>query len=383
MHRSRPGARALLLALFLLGPAVSPAQQPQSSGPPAVDVATPLQREIVDRDVHTGRFEAVRRVEIRARVSGYLQEIAFRDGAVVGEGDLLFRIDPRTFEAAVARAKAQVQAAEATLELARIELSRATRLAERNVGTEQEVDRTQATVSEASAQLEVARAELRAAELDLEFTEIRAPIAGRMSASALDTGNLVTAGTTSGVPLSTVVSTDPIHFVFTVSEADFLRYSRVFETVANLELDTYSIEVAIRLMDEEDFVHTGKLNFVDIGLDPNSGTSTVRAVVDNPDGLLVPGLFGRVRMPGSLPYEALLIPDSAILSDQSNKIVMTVGEDGTVSPRRVTLGGMHGGLRVIRDGLAAGDRVVVNGVLRARPGQKVTPEPVELSLEGE
>ena len=347
-------------------------------GPPPIEAAQPLVREVTDHDVFTGRFEPVQEVELRARVTGYLDSVSFEDGDIVEKGQQLFSIDTQTFAAAVARANAALTAAKAARDLARVEFDRATQLARRNVGTVQEVDRTRATLAEAEAQVEVSEAELRTAELDLAFTKINAPFAGRMSNRKVDPGNLIVGGAGNATLLSTIVSTDPIHFTFTGSEADFLRYTRRLGPDSSAR--ERRTEVAIRLMDEADFTHTGVINFVDNALDPNSGTITVRAVVPNPNRLLIPGIFGRVRVPASEPYEALLIPDTAILSDQARKIVMVVDAEGTVSPRPVTPGQMHRGLRVIRSGLQPGDMVIVNGVQRARPGSKVTVETTELTL---
>lgn len=351
--------------------------------PPPVDVAAPLEREVVEYDIYTGRFEAAERVEIRSQVSGYLDKVGFEDGEIVPKGDLLFVIDQRTFRAEVARAEANVAAAEAQRSLAQIELDRATQLAERNVGTAQDVDRTTATLANAEAQLAVAEAELRQARLNLDFTEIRAPITGQMSNRKVDPGNLVVGGTNNATLLSTIVSIDPIHFVFTASEADFLRYSRLAGTGDRLAGLSAPFEIEVRLMDEQDFVHKGVLDFVDNQLDPNSGTIVARALLPNEDRFLVPGTFGRIRLPGSGAFKALLIPDEAVVSDQARKIVYTVDAEGTVSAKPVQLGGLHKGLRVIKDGLAAGDRVVVAGIQRARPGAKVTPQEVPLKLDGE
>lgn len=354
-----------------------------AGGPPPVEAATPVQREVVDYDVYTGRFEAVTEVELRARVTGYLNAVSFEDGDIVDEGQVLFTIDPRTFDAALARAEASLTAAEASRDLARVEFERAQQLARRNVGTEQDVDRTAAGLAEAEAQVSVAEAELRSARLELEFTEIRAPIAGRMSDSAVDPGNLVIGGAISTTALSTIVSIDPIHFVFTASEADFLRYSRRFQAAPGTGPDEEAIPIGVRLMDETDFGNTGAIDFVDNRLDPNSGTITVRALLSNPDGFLRPGVFGRIRVPATAPYDALLIPDSAILSDQARKIVMLVDGEGKVSARPVQLGDMESGLRIVKSGLAPDDMVVVNGIQRARPGGQVTVQKVELSLAGE
>ncbi len=370
-------AAALLWAGLATGPALG---QPQA---PPVDVATPLVREIVEHDVYTGRFEAVDRVEIRARVSGYLDQVHFEDGEIVADGKLLFTIDQRTFRAEVARAEANVKAAEASRLLASLELERARTLAERNVGTAQDVDRATATLAETEAGLAVAEAELRQARLNLDFTEIRAPFHGRMSSSKVDPGNLIVGGAANSTLLSTIVSIDPIHFVFSVSEADFLRYSRLHGGPNRTGGRPEPLDIGVRLMDEERFVHKGALDFVDSEINPNSGTIAARAVIPNPDMFLVPGVFGRVRIPASPPFEALLIPDEAVLSDQARKIVYVVGEDGTVSVKAVQLGELHRGLRVIKDGLAPGDRVIVAGLQRARPGAQVTPEEVTLELEPE
>jgi RND family efflux transporter MFP subunit len=351
--------------------------------PPPVDVAQPLVRPIVEYDIYTGRFEAVDRVEIRSRVSGYLDEVAFQDGEIVASGALLFVIDQRTFRAEIARAEANVAAAKADVDLAKLELRRARTLAERNVGTTQEVDRTTATLSKAQAERAVAEAELRQAQLNLDFTEIRAPITGKMSSRKVDPGNLVVGGANDATLLSTIVSIDPIHFAFTASEADFLRYSRLTEQAGRVSGLSTAYSVDVRLMDEDDFIHVGALDFVDNQIDPNSGTIVARAILPNEDGFFVPGVFGRVRLAGSGEFEALLIPDEAVLSDQARKIVMVVDAEGTVSPRAVRLGDLHQGLRVIKEGLSPDDRVIVVGVQRARPGAKVTPEEITLKLEGE
>ncbi len=373
-------ARYIAVTFACMGilPALAHAQQP-----PPVDVAQPLARQIVEYDFYTGRFEAVERVEIRSRVSGYLNKVAFQDGEIVANGALLFVIDQRTFRAEIARAEANVDASQADVDLARIELERARILAERKVGTEQDVDRATATLSKAHAELAVAEAELRQDRLNLEFTEIRAPLIGRMSNRKVDPGNLVVGGTNSATLLSTIVSIDPIHFVFTASEADFLRYSRLSGQADHLSGLTTEYRVDVRLMDEAGFVHTGTLDFVDNQIDPNSGTIVARAILPNEKGFLVPGVFGRVRLSASGEFEALLIPDAAVLSDQARKIVMVVDAEDTVSPRPVRLGALHKGLRVIKEGLSPDDRVVVAGVQRARPGAKVTPQEVTLKLEGE
>ncbi len=369
--------RLAVLVLTLL--AWGPAAFAQPAEPP-VDVAHPLVRETIDYDLYTGRFEAIDRVEIVARVSGYLDEIHFTDGDRVDAGDLLFTIDQRTFEAAVARARAQVASAEATRDLAEIERARAVQLAERNVGTAQEVDRTSAALAEAEAGVQVAEAELVQAELNLDFTEVRAPFAGRMSDARVDVGNYISGGTAGATVLATIVATDPIHFVFTASEADFLRYSRLTGTGERRVEAALSLDVEVRLMDEDSFDHHGTMDFVDNELDQGSGTIEGRAVLANEDGFLVPGMFGRLRLPGSGAYDAVLVPETAVLSDQARKIVMVVDEAGVVSPRPVETGPRKGAFLVIRSGLSPEDRVIVAGVQRARAGQTVTPQEVTLEF---
>jgi RND family efflux transporter MFP subunit len=376
------GVAARLLAVAFVCVGLSPVPALAQQAPP-VDVAKPLVRPIVEYDVYTGRFEAVDRVEIRSRVSGYLEKVGFEDGEIVPEDTLLFVIDQRTFRAEILRVEATVAAAEAQRTLAQIELERAATLAERKVGSIQEVDRTTATLTGAVAQVAIAEAELRQARLNLDFTEIRAPIAGRMSNRKIDPGNLVVGGANNATLLSTIVSIDPIHFVFTASEADFLRYSRLSGSGDRLSGLSTPYAVDIRLMDEEDFTHQGTLDFVDNQIDPNSGTIVARAVLPNPDRFFVPGTFGRIRLPGSGEFEALLIPDQAVIADQARKIVMVVDAEGNVSPMPVTLGALHKGLRVVKGGLSPDDRVVVNGIQRARPGAKVSAQEITLTIEGE
>lgn len=375
----RAAMRPLTALVALAGLTAGPAQAQQD--PPPVDVARPLVREIVEYDVYTGRFEASERVEVRSRVSGHLEGVHFEDGQTVTSGTPLFTIDRRTFRAELARAEATVKAAEAARLLATLELERAETLAERNVGTAQEVDRATATLAEADANLAIAEAELRQARLSLDFTEIRAPFHGRMSRTRVDPGNLVVGGAANATLLSTIVSLDPLHFVFTISESDYLRYARLHGGTGGNGGTPPPIGVGVRLMDEEAFEHHGTLDFLDSEIDPNSGTIVARALIPNPDHFLVPGIFGRLRLPAGEPFDAVLVPGEAVLSDQARKMVYTVDSEGTVSLRPVELGELHRGLRVIKDGLSADDRVIVAGLQRARPGAKVTPEEVTLEIE--
>lgn len=346
--------------------------------PPTVKVAAPLNERIIDWDEYTGRFIAVESVDLQARVSGYLDTIHFQEGDLVQRGDVLYEIDRRPFEASVAQADARLDAAIARLDLAQIELNRARELLNRDVGSRSEAQRRHAEFVEATADVSLAEAELQTAELDLEFTRIIAPITGRISATTIDAGNLVTAG--ASTILANIVTLDPIEFVFTVSEADFLRYARLDLNGGRPSSRDTENPVLIRLLDEEGWPRQGRMTFIDNRIDPNTGTLEGRATLNNPDGLLQPGLFGRLRLPGSAEYDAILVPDEAVVSDQASLFVYVVGQDNVVSERRVTLGPLYRGLRVIRDGLAADERIIVSGVQRARPGTPVSPEPVELSL---
>jgi multidrug efflux system membrane fusion protein len=341
--------------------------------PPPVTVALPLQKQITEWDEYTGRFVAVESVEVRARVSGFIDSVHFSEGQIVKQGDLLFVIDPRPYRIAVDQAKADLERARAKLEIASLDVQRATPLVNNQTLTQREFDTRKSTERDAAGQVGSAEAALRQAELNLEWTDVRAPIAGRISDRRVDPGNLITGGQSNATLLTVVVSNDPIHFIFDGSEADFLRYLRLSQSGARPSSRDVQNPVAVRLADETEFKHKGKMNFVDNTLSPRTGTIRGRAVFDNKDGLLTPGFFGRLRLFGG-EHEALLIPDSAIASDQSRKIVFTVADDGTVGTKLVELGPIVDGLRVIRSGLAATDRIVIDGLQRARPGSKVKPE---------
>jgi RND family efflux transporter MFP subunit len=341
--------------------------------PPAVTVSRPLQKTIVEWDEYTGRFVAVETVEVRARVSGFIDSVHFKEGQIVKQGDLLFIIDPRPYRNAVEQAKAEVERAKARLEIATLDIQRAAPLVRSQTLTEREFDTRRSTERDAAAQVASLEAARKQAELNLEWTEVRAPISGRISDKRVDAGNLITGGATGATLLTVIVSMDPIHFVFDGSEADFLRYLRLAASGARPLSRDVQNPVSVRLADETEYKHHGRMNFVDNTLNPRTGTIRGRAVFDNTDGLLTPGFFGRLRLFGG-EHEALLLPDNAIMSDQSRKIVLTVAEDGAVGTKLVELGPIVDGLRVIRSGLAPADRIVIEGLQRARPGQKVTPE---------
>jgi len=337
-----------------------------------VSVAAPVAKRVTQWDEFSGRFEAVASVEVRARVSGFIEELHFKDGQLVNVGDPLFTIDKRPYEIAVDSAKADVARNKAQVGLAELQVQRGASLITSKTITEQENDQRKAN-------LEVAEAAQRSAELNLDWTDVRAPIAGRISDRKVDAGNLIQGGQQGATLLAAIVTLDPIRFVFDVSETDYLRYTRLFLS-GELASSREKNPVRIRLADETDWTRTGKVDFVDNTFAPRSGTIRTRAVVDNKSQLLTPGIFGRVQLFGG-EYDALLIPDSAIISDQSRKIVFTVGEDNVVKAKPVTLGPIVEGLRVVRDGLAATDQVVLDGLANpmVRPGAKVVPQKGEIT----
>lgn len=366
---------ALLMAALVAGCGESATENAApAAAPPPVTVANPLAKRITEWDEFTGRFQPVETVDVRARVSGLIASTYFREGQMVERDDLLYVIDREPFEIAVARAQAEVSQAAARLELAKNEVKRAEPLVARNTIAKSEFDSRLSRQRESQGLLEGARANLRSAELNLKWTQVRAPISGRISDTRVDAGNLISGGQPDSSLLTTIVSLNPIHFEFEASEADYLKYTRLANSGQRISSRDAQNPVAVRLSDEEAFVHQGTMDFVDNVLDPNSGTLRGRAVFDNESLLLLPGVFGRLRLFGG-QSDALLIPDGAIASDLANKIVMVVADDGTVVQKTVKLGPIIDGLRVVRAGLTAKDSVIVSGIQRARPGQKVTPEP--------
>ena len=362
----------LLMAQLLIGCDNKPAANAAPPAPP-VTVALPLQKSITEWDEYTGRFTAVETVEVRARVSGFIESIHFKEGQLVKQGDLLFIIDPRPYQLTVEQAKADRERAKAKLEIATLDVERATPLVRSQTLTAREFDTRKSTERDAAGQVGAAEAALKQAELNLDWTQVRAPTAGRISDRRVDAGNLITGGQTGATLLTLIVSIDPIHFVFDGSEADFLRYLRLAAAGARPSSRDVENPVSVRLVDEDDYMHHGRMDFVDNVLNTKTGTIRGRAIFDNKDGLLTPGIFGRLRLFGG-ERETLLVPDSAIASDQSRKIVFTVTDDGTVGTKLIETGPIVDGLRVIRSGLAPTDRIVIDGLQRARPGQKVKPE---------
>jgi RND family efflux transporter MFP subunit len=367
-------ALAALIAGTTLNPWLDGARA--QGAPPAfpVTVAPPLQKRIKTWDEYSGRFEAVARVELRPRVSGYIDQVNFKEGSTVKQGDLLFTLDKRPFEIAVAAAQAEVARAKAQVDFAKADLERAAPLVESKALSEQVYEQRKSTLGVAEAQVMAADAQLRSAALNLEWAEVRAPIAGRISDKKIDVGNLVIGGQVNSTLMATIVTTDPIHFVFDASEADYMRYARLNQSGQRPSSRTAANPVRIKLADEDDWAHEGVMDFVDNAFNQRSGTLRGRAILDNKDDLLTPGIFARMALYAG-DVDALLIPDTAIISDQAHKIVYTVNADDVIVATPITLGQMYEGLRVIKGGLKANDRVVIEGVANPmiRPGTKVVP----------
>ncbi len=374
-------AMALSAALVAGGTASA---QTVTPAPPSVTVSQPLQKEITEWDQFTGQFQAVDFVEIRARVAGYLTEIHFQDGQTVKKGDLLFVIDPRPYEATLASMRAQLSQAEAQVDLAQVQLKRSTELRKRDFEPASSYDQRVSDLKVASAAVEAAKAGIRTAELNVEFTRITAPMAGRISRHQVSIGNLISGGEGGAATLlTTIVSLDPIYFNFDMSESDYLAYQRATEKGLMRSTRDNTVAVSLRLTDEKGWPHEGRMNFVENRVDRSSGTIRVRAVFPNPNLLFTAGQFGRIRIPGSEPYKAILVPDAAVVTDQSRKIVLTVNDENVVVPKIIRPGPSYEGLRIVRSGLLPTDKVVINGLLRARPGSKVAPKPGTIEVEPE
>ncbi|GAB2174849.1 efflux RND transporter periplasmic adaptor subunit [Dongia sp. agr-C8] len=360
----------------------APPQQAQAAPPPIlpVTVSKPRVETITEWDEFTGQFEAVDSVEIRARVSGYLDKIGFEDGQMVKKGDLLFVIDPRPFEIALKSAQSSLASANARVALAKQQLGRAETLKQKDFTSQATLDQRQQEAVSAAADAQVAQSAINAAQLNLDFTRIEAPLDGRIGRHEVSLGNLIMGGDGGETTLlTTIVSLDPIRLVFDMSESDYLAYQRR-EQEGKMESKRESLPVEAHLMDEKDWTLKGKMDFVDNQVDRSSGTIRARAVFPNPGMLITPGQFGRIRITGSEPHEAILIPDAAIVSDQSKKIVMTVEANGKVVPKVIRPGPNYQGLRIVRDGLSKDDVIIIDGLLRARAGATVKPEPGKIEF---
>lgn len=360
--------KILALSVMVTGGLYGCSSKGEAQGPPPappVTVSTPLAERVVDWDDFTGRFEATQSVDVRARVGGYIQSVHFRDGDFVRRGQLLYTLDPRPAQAQLASARAALAQAEAQVTLARANLTRSQGLLAAQAVSQAEVDANTGALKTAEANIAAAQATIRARQLDIEFTRVTAPVSGRVSDRRVDPGNLVGGGSSAGDILTTIVSSAPIYFVFDGSEATLLKYQRQVRAGS-------AAPVRIRLQDESDFTRTATLDFTDNAIDSASGTIRLRAVVPNGDGFLKPGMFGQARVAGAGAYDALLVPDSAIGTDGARRTVSVVAADGSVTPRAVVLGPLVDGLRVIRSGVTARDRIIINGAQRVQmPGQKV------------
>jgi RND family efflux transporter MFP subunit len=374
------GWRGIVLGMTLAAFVAGCGQREQKQAappPPSVTVAKPVKRTVADYDEYVGRFVAVNSVEVRARVSGYLDGVHFKDGQQVKQGDLLFTIDKRPFQNAADQARSNLTLARSNLAFTEADLARGQELVRDKTITQQIFEQRAQAFRNAQALVAGAEAAVRQAALDLEYTELRAPINGRIGDRRVSPGNLVTGGTTGNTTLlATIVSTDPIYFEFTYDEASYLRYVRMSASAGqDVASPSAGVQLALRLIDERDFDHPGRMDFVDNVIDRSTGTIRGRGVFANSEGVFTPGMFGRVRVPGSPLYEALLLPDAAIGTEQARKFVLTVNADNTVVSKFVTLGQTTSdGLRIIKEGIGPDDRVIVNGLMRARAGQKVTPQ---------
>jgi multidrug efflux system membrane fusion protein len=363
----------IFLAWFGLAPNKGSQAVAALTPAPLVTVSQPLQRALDTKVGFLGQFSAIDRVELRAQVGGTLTEIHFKDGQIVHKGDLLFVIDPRPYEIKLEQAKAALQTATARVALANNQLTRAQSLRRNDFATQETVD--QRTNDQDASQAAVADAKARVldAELDLEYCRVLAPFTGRIGARQVSIGSLVAgsrAATSPTTLLATLVSLDPLYLDFDMSESDFLTFSRERTHLKG----PLANKVVIGLSDEANFAREGTLDFIDNALDRSSGTIHARATVPNPDLFLAPGQFARLRVAIAPATPVYLLPDAAVVLDQSQRLVMTVDSDATVKPKIVTTGDLRGGLRVIQSGLEPGDRVVIDGLVRAIPGAKVTPQ---------
>jgi multidrug efflux system membrane fusion protein len=380
----------LLVITLLLAAAgcARPSAEPADPPLPKVTVAQVLVRDVTEWDEYTGRLEAVNTVAVRPRVSGYVSGVRFREGAIVRRGDVLFQIDARPFQAELDRLKAELARARATVQRANSEAQRAERLTAQDAMSREENDRRASFALEAKAQVEAVAAALRSAELNLEFTRVTSPIDGRVGRAIATEGNLVSSGPGEATLMTTVVSLDPIYAAFDVDEQRFLRYGTLASEGKRASAREPGLPIQMALGGESQFPHQGKMNFLDNQVDPDTGTIRARAVFANPSNNLTPGLFVRLRLPGTAAYDGALVRDAAVGTDLDKRYVLVVNKEQTVEYRPVTLGPNLNGLRVVRTGLAAGELIVVNGLQRVRPGAKIDPvvapmEPPAQSGDGE
>ena len=375
------GILAIALATLAgLNAGCSSSAQPKAPALPEVSVAEVICKQIGDSDEFTGRLEAVHTVEVRPRVSGYLQSVHFREGEIVRQGDLLFQIDPRPFQAEVDRLKGELSQAKAQRSRAESDYQRAERLHNNDGMSAEEYDRRAAVRNEAEARIASTAAALRGAELNLEFTRVTAPITGRVGRAEITEGNLVEGGAGQIKPLTSLVSLDPIYVYFDVDEQTFLKYARVTQTHGTTSHDLRGAAL-LGLADEDGFPHSGQVSFVDNQVSSSTGTIRLRATFANKNLALTPGLFARIRLQGGGAQRGCLARDEAVITDLNQKYVFVLGKNNTLEYRPVKLGPMTEGLRVVRDGLREGDIVVVSGLQRVRPGAAVAPKKVSMASQ--
>ena len=373
LPRTFSAMRSVVAASFVLALAACGDSSPPPP-PPSVTVAKPVSLTVVDRDEYVGRFIAIDMVEVRPRVSGYLEKVHFQDGQIVKAGEVLFTIDPRPFQNTLDQARSALAQARANLDFATADLTRADQLLRDKTMSEQQYQQRTQTKRVTEAAVQSAEAAVRQAQLDLEFTQPKAAVTGRIGDRRVAPGNLIVGGNAgTATLLASIVTIDPIRLEFSADEQAFLRYARLANDGKNPDARGAKAPVDLKLLDENDFVHKGTIDFVDNVIDQSSGTIRARALFANPDGLFTPGMFGRVRVPASPPYQALTVPETAIGTEQVRKFVFVVGPDDMVQQKYITLGPLQGERRVIKEGLAPDDRVIVNGIVRARAGIKVTP----------
>jgi multidrug efflux system membrane fusion protein len=362
------------VALFLVAGGCQKSAPPSAALPaPAVTVSQPVARDITEWDEYQGRMDAVDMVEVRARVTGYLESVNFKDGAEVKQGDLLFVIDPRPYQADLDRAGADLQQAQTRFELASNDLVRGERLLKARAISAEEADARSNAERTSAAAIQSARASFEMAQLNMTYTRVTAPISGRIGRKLITEGNLVNGNQGQATLLTTIVSLDPIYCYFDADERSIIKYQQLAREGRGDNIRDGKMPCELELAGETGFPHKGLLDFVDNRVDPATGTLRVRGVFANPDRILQPGFFARVRVPGSAKYSALLIPDLAVGADQGQKFVYAVDDQNTVQYKIVDLGPMIDGLRVVRQGLQSNDWIIVNGLMSVRPGAKVNP----------
>ncbi len=344
-----------------------------------VEVSNPVFEKITEWDEYTGRFEASNRVEVRARVSGYVENVSFKDGQSVKKGDVLFTIDQRPFKIALNQARASYGQARARLTTAQVNFNRVESLRESGAVSAEEYDSRKQALAGARASIQLAQASVDNAKLNLEFTRVKAPISGRVSRDLVNQGNLIDGGSSQSTLLTTIVATSPIHFYFQGSESDYLKYSRMAQSGERASSRSTANPVLLKLQDEDGYTHKAVMDFVDNEIDRSTGTIEGRATLENEDGLIEPGMFGKARLLGSAEHEALMIPDEIIGTNQSVRFVYVLGEDNTVTTKNIELGSLHtNGLRIVRSGLSPQDKLITNNIQKIRPG--VVVRPLEASL---